>query len=178
MIRVSQHTTEGFRVMAEYGQWKVGMLRYCSRFSRLGEMERHMLTDEVFILVSGSATLCTDKETVTMVQGCVYTVPAGVWHHIVVSEGDFVMALGAPWGLNRSISIGIISCAKPSSGWKTGACRSSFFGSKISVLSARYFSQTEKSVNSAKDFAYGTSAIGNSSSKIKCRVCFARVIAT
>ncbi len=28
-----------------------------------------------------------------------------------VSEGDFVMALGAPWGLNRSISIGIISCA-------------------------------------------------------------------
>ena len=29
----------------------------------------------------------------------------------VVQEGDFVMALGAPWGLNRSVSIGIISCA-------------------------------------------------------------------
>ncbi len=29
-----------------------------------------------------------------------------------VEEGEFVMALGAPWGLNRSISIGIISCAK------------------------------------------------------------------
>jgi len=29
-----------------------------------------------------------------------------------VREGDFVMALGAPWGLNRSISIGIISCAR------------------------------------------------------------------
>ena len=28
-----------------------------------------------------------------------------------VEEGDFVMALGAPWGLNRSVSIGIISCA-------------------------------------------------------------------
>jgi len=26
-------------------------------------------------------------------------------------EGDFVMAMGAPWGLNRSVSIGIISCA-------------------------------------------------------------------
>ena len=25
-------------------------------------------------------------------------------------EGDFVMAMGAPWGLNRSVSIGIISC--------------------------------------------------------------------
>jgi len=27
-----------------------------------------------------------------------------------INEGEFVMALGAPWGLNRSISIGIISC--------------------------------------------------------------------
>ena len=27
-----------------------------------------------------------------------------------IHEGEFVMALGAPWGLNRSISIGIISC--------------------------------------------------------------------
>ncbi len=26
-------------------------------------------------------------------------------------EGDFVMAMGAPWGLNRSVSIGIISCS-------------------------------------------------------------------
>ena len=28
----------------------------------------------------------------------------------VLREGDFVMAMGAPWGLNRSVSIGIISC--------------------------------------------------------------------
>ncbi|MFO0859568.1 MAG: trypsin-like peptidase domain-containing protein [Phycisphaerales bacterium] len=27
-------------------------------------------------------------------------------------EGDFVMAMGAPWGLNRSVSIGIISCVR------------------------------------------------------------------
>jgi serine protease Do len=26
-------------------------------------------------------------------------------------EGDFVMAMGAPWGLDRSVSMGIISCA-------------------------------------------------------------------
>jgi len=28
----------------------------------------------------------------------------------VLTEGDFVMAMGAPWGLSRSISIGIVSC--------------------------------------------------------------------
>ena len=27
-------------------------------------------------------------------------------------EGDFVMAMGAPWGMNRSVSIGIVSCTK------------------------------------------------------------------
>lgn len=30
----------------------------------------------------------------------------------VLKEGDFVMAMGAPWGLNRSVSIGIISCSR------------------------------------------------------------------
>jgi serine protease Do len=30
----------------------------------------------------------------------------------VLQEGDFVMAMGAPWGLNRSVSIGIVSCAR------------------------------------------------------------------
>jgi serine protease Do len=29
-----------------------------------------------------------------------------------VREGDFVMAMGAPWGLSRSVSIGIISCTR------------------------------------------------------------------
>lgn len=29
-----------------------------------------------------------------------------------LTEGDFVMAMGAPWGLNRSVSIGIVSCAR------------------------------------------------------------------
>ncbi len=29
-----------------------------------------------------------------------------------LSEGDFVMAMGAPWGMSRSVSIGIISCTR------------------------------------------------------------------
>lgn len=29
-----------------------------------------------------------------------------------LQEGDFVMAMGAPWGLSRSVSIGIISCTR------------------------------------------------------------------
>ncbi len=29
-----------------------------------------------------------------------------------LKEGDFVMAMGAPWGLNRSVSMGIIACTR------------------------------------------------------------------
>lgn len=29
-----------------------------------------------------------------------------------LEEGDFVMAMGAPWGLNRSVSVGIVSCTR------------------------------------------------------------------
>lgn len=29
-----------------------------------------------------------------------------------LQEGDFVMALGAPWGMNRSVSFGIVACAR------------------------------------------------------------------
>jgi serine protease Do len=29
-----------------------------------------------------------------------------------LQEGDFVMAMGAPWGLSRSVSLGIVSCTK------------------------------------------------------------------
>jgi serine protease Do len=29
-----------------------------------------------------------------------------------MQEGDFVMAMGAPWGLSRSVSLGIISCTR------------------------------------------------------------------
>ena len=80
MIRVGVHKDAGFKVMIESGEWKVGMLHYNERFSRLGEMERHLLTDEVFVLVSGKATLYTDAEEKRMEEGVVYTIPAAVWH--------------------------------------------------------------------------------------------------
>lgn len=41
------------------------------------------------------------------------TVPsAEIGDSSALTEGDFVMAMGAPWGLSRSVSIGIISCTR------------------------------------------------------------------
>ena len=93
MIEISAHKAEGFKVMTSFEGWKVGVLRYNERFSRLGEMERHLLTDEVFVLVEGTATLYTENEAVNMEIGTVYTIPVGVWHHIVVREDATVLVV-------------------------------------------------------------------------------------
>ena len=37
---------------------------------------------------------------------------AGISNSKELTEGDFVMAMGAPWGLSRSISVGIVSCSR------------------------------------------------------------------
>lgn len=37
---------------------------------------------------------------------------AGFGDSTKLTEGDFVMAMGAPWGMSRSVSIGIVSCTK------------------------------------------------------------------
>jgi serine protease Do len=47
------------------------------------------------------------------IEGEISSVPhAEIGDSSVLREGDFVMAMGAPWGLNRSVSIGIVSCTR------------------------------------------------------------------
>ncbi len=93
MIEEYSFTQEGWKVLIESGEWKIGMLRRNERFSSLGELERHLLTDEVFVLLEGSATLYTDSEQTEMKPLIVYNIPAGVWHHIVVSEDASVLVV-------------------------------------------------------------------------------------
>ncbi len=93
MIDRQTHTGEGFRVLCESGEWKIGFLHYCERFSACTEMERHRLTDESFVLLAGRAILYTEQEQIPMAPETLYTVPAGEWHHIVVSPDAAVMVV-------------------------------------------------------------------------------------
>ena len=93
MIRVGVHRDEGFRVMVESGEWKIGLLRYSERFSRLSEMERHMLTDEVFVLLSGKASLVIGKEQreTPLEIGKIYNVKKGVFHAMLMERDAKVL---------------------------------------------------------------------------------------
>ena len=67
---------------------------------------------------ANAKTVGSDKDTdLALVQlelpGGSATVPFAVLGDSeVLKEGDFVMAMGAPWGLSRSVSIGIVSCTR------------------------------------------------------------------
>ena len=92
---IEKHTFNGedFQVAMEFENWKIGLLRFSKRFSVFDRLERHLLTDEAFILLDGKATLYTDKESVVMQKNTVYNIPKAEWHHIVVSEDATVMVV-------------------------------------------------------------------------------------
>ena len=93
MIEKSSFTGQDFCVVKQFEGWKIGFLRYSQRFSSFDRLERHMLTDEAFILLEGEATLYTDTESVKMQKNVVYNIPKGGWHHITVSLDATVMVV-------------------------------------------------------------------------------------
>lgn len=82
---------EGFKAVLEFEGWKIGLLRYSERFSEFKMIERHLETDEAFVLLEGEATLYEEENTYKMEKCKVYNVKKGLWHHIVVSENATVL---------------------------------------------------------------------------------------
>lgn len=93
MIDTYTYCDEDFKVLLEYDKWKIGFLRYSDRFSEFKQLERHLETDEAFVLLEGEATLHTETESVSMRKCVLYNIPKGVWHHVVVSEDATVMVV-------------------------------------------------------------------------------------
>ena len=93
MIEKFRFDGEDFQVAMQFESWKIGLLRYSERFSKFDRLERHLLTDEAFILLNGEAVLYTDTEQVKMEKCVVYNIPKAVWHHIVVSKDATVMVV-------------------------------------------------------------------------------------
>jgi hypothetical protein len=93
MIEKYFYNGEDFSVAMQYEGWKIGLLRYSERFSKFDRLERHLLTDEAFILLNGTATLYTDTEVVEMEKCVVYNIKKAGWHHITVSKDATVMVV-------------------------------------------------------------------------------------
>jgi len=97
-VEILEFDGKDFKVVMQYEGWKVGLLRYSERFSSVKQMERHLLTDEVFVLLDGQATLYTMDQNNTikkhdMDKKKVYQVKKNTWHHITVSHDATVLVI-------------------------------------------------------------------------------------
>lgn len=91
----------GYAKIMSFENWRVAKLCYADCFdpANLEKMERHMCTDEVFLLYDGEAYLITggsdsspsDLEVVKMERGVVYNFPKGAWHQILCSRDAVVI---------------------------------------------------------------------------------------
>ena len=86
---VFQWTEQGYSPLVFSHDWQVALLNWEPIFEieKMGEIERHNQTDEVFILTKGKAVLFTlTSEGIiisVMTAGAIYNVTKGSWHNLI-----------------------------------------------------------------------------------------------
>ena len=92
-LDILEYQGDGYKRAVEYGSWTVAFLRSCPEFEKNTYMEAHLLTDEVFVLLGGGATLYIGKERepVVMKPCRLYNVRAGTFHSIEVTPDAQVL---------------------------------------------------------------------------------------
>ena len=94
-LETYEYTGESFKVLLRYEGWRVAMLNHGAPFEEANffRVEKHHLTDEVFVLLTGNATLVIGEtlQKIPMEQNKVYNVKKDVWHHIFTTEGTQVL---------------------------------------------------------------------------------------
>src|SRR5574344_216421 len=86
-VDVYRHDGEGYVVGMNFNSWRVAFLNSCEEENAMRKVERHLETDEVFVLMCGEATLYigTDCKELVMDKYKIYNVRKGVWHGIKMS---------------------------------------------------------------------------------------------
>jgi len=95
-IEIFDFTGKDYKKAMSFENWRVAYLNYGDEFNlTLPRLERHMETDEAFILLTSTATLVIGEELnrIDMEPFKVYNVPRAVWHHIQVDEGTRVLII-------------------------------------------------------------------------------------
>lgn len=88
-LETIQYDGNGYKPMVSFEGWRVAFLNYAEMFDRanIHKMERHLLTDEVFVLLSGQAALIVGEENKVcyLEKNTLYNVKKAVWHAVCVS---------------------------------------------------------------------------------------------
>lgn len=94
-IEVFGYEGEGYEPTMNSESWRVAFANYAERFDKekFERLERHLLTDEVFVLISGGAELVIGKEMkrIPLENGKIYNVKKGAWHNILIEKDAKVL---------------------------------------------------------------------------------------
>jgi hypothetical protein len=101
LLEIHSHGGEGYKPLVDYGSWRVAILRFAdgSRPGHQASMERHLETDEVFVLVEGQGTLILGGHEAEvgllsaheMEIGKVYNVKRAAWHTVSLSRDALIV---------------------------------------------------------------------------------------
>ena len=100
MIKVKNNVKlgSGFDVVHEFEGWKIAFITSANQYGKLQVVKRHTQTDEVFILLKGSATLYTADgdsplEVTRLEKEKLYIVEKNTWHHLKVSDKAVILVI-------------------------------------------------------------------------------------
>ena len=96
LIEKYRHKDEGYNPFLITEKWQVAQLNYSSELgvNSINKIDKHFKTDEVFILLKGTAVLITAEihdeivtfETCLMQEGITYNIPKLMWHSIALGK--------------------------------------------------------------------------------------------
>ena len=100
MIKVKSNVKlgSGFDVAHEFEGWKIAFITSAKQYGDLEVIKRHTLTDEVFVLLEGSATLYTADgdnplEITHLEKEKLYVVKKNTWHHLKVTDKTVILVI-------------------------------------------------------------------------------------
>jgi mannose-6-phosphate isomerase-like protein (cupin superfamily) len=88
-LQVSNWENEGYAPLVFSQGWQIAILNWepCAEVDAINRVERHNLTDEVFVLWRGAGALVIATpeglRVVDAVPGVIYTVTIGTWHSVI-----------------------------------------------------------------------------------------------
>lgn len=101
LIEIRDYNGEGYRPLIDYASWRVAIMRHCDPHlpEKIERVERHVETDEVFVLLAGRATLFVgDGDPAAhrllaqeMEPLKLYNVKRNIWHTILFSRDASVL---------------------------------------------------------------------------------------
>jgi hypothetical protein len=98
-LQVRACVGEGYRPLVDFGAWRVASLRYLDELypPAIERFERHLTTDEVFVLLAGQGTLLlaghdlASFQAVPLERATLYNVRQGCWHGLILSRDASVL---------------------------------------------------------------------------------------